>query len=113
MPASLVFLHTNFRDTYIERKPHETANDRNDRAIRTAALWYKDHLIGSEIQIVLLTNDKENLSKAKADGLQAYTGIVFNRFILLQCMLLAVIDFHCCILRKFSQMYYGMCAHED
>ena len=62
------------------------------------------------MQIVLLTNDKENLIKAKADGLQAYTGIVFNRF---KTMLLAVINFHCCIQRKFSQIYYGMYAHED
>ena len=69
------------RDTYIERKPGETANDRNDRAIRTAAQWYKKHLelnqdqnTEDKVQLVLLTNDRENANKAKDAGITTYTG---------------------------------------
>ncbi len=69
------------RDTYIERQPGETANDRNDRAIRTAALWYKKHLALSQepdnpdaVQVVLLTNDRENANKAKDLGITTFTG---------------------------------------
>ena len=71
------------RDTYVERQPGETANDRNDRAIRTAALWYKKHLelnqeVGdlNTVQVVLLTNDRENANKAKDLGIATHTGII-------------------------------------
>ena len=69
------------RDTYVERQPGETANDRNDRAIRTATQWYKKNLelnqeLSNEdgVQVVLLTNDRENASKAKNLGITTYTG---------------------------------------
>lgn len=62
-----------YRDTYIEREPGESANDRNDRAIRVAAVWYEKHLKQSTdenaIRVVLLTDDKQNLEKARKDGI--------------------------------------------
>ena len=66
------------RDTYVERQPGESANDRNDRAIRTATQWYKKNLeldTKDKVQVVLLTNDRENASKAKNLGITTYTGI--------------------------------------
>ena len=47
----------------------ETANDRNDRAIRVAAQWYMQQVPGKEI--VLLTADADNLAKAAAMGIKA------------------------------------------
>ena len=64
----------------MEREPGETANDRNDRAIRTAALWYQHHLDAEvkgqhgRVRVVLLTNDKANREKAVEEGIVAYTG---------------------------------------
>lgn len=58
----------------MEREPGESANDRNDRAIRTASAWYERHLhankeVDRKIHIVLLTDDKKNLEKARAEGI--------------------------------------------
>lgn len=63
-----------YRDTYVERQPGETANDRNDRAIRVATAWYESHLKKSsenpnQIRVILLTDDKQNLEKARAEGI--------------------------------------------
>ena len=66
-----VFINEHHKDTYIERNRGETANDRNDRAIRTAAKWYKDHLKPLQIGIVLITDDAENRRKAQEIHLQA------------------------------------------
>ena len=69
------------RDTYIERDAGESSNDRNDRAIRTAAKWYQDHLLacdedgtGDKMKVVLLTNDMDNRNKATAAGITTFTG---------------------------------------
>lgn len=69
-----------FSDTYIERLPKESSNDRNDRAIRLAATWYQNHLKksakergGDRIKIVLLTDDAENRRKAKEEKISAYS----------------------------------------
>ena len=35
-----VFVNEHHAETYVERRPGESANDRNDRAIRRAAAWY-------------------------------------------------------------------------
>lgn len=69
---------SNFRDTYVERQPGESANDRNDRAIRVATAWYENHLNKKcenerKVRIILLTDDKGNLEKAQADGLLCST----------------------------------------
>lgn len=66
-----IFYIIYFRDTYIEREPGETKNDRNDRAIRTAVKWYDNHLNCDDyhIQIVLLTDDVQNRKHAAEDGI--------------------------------------------
>lgn len=66
-------------ETHVRRGSDETINDRNDRAVRTAAKWYSDHL--SEVNknqqgltipaIVVITDDKENSRKAKQEGVTA------------------------------------------
>ena len=65
-----------FRDTYVERVAGETANDRNDRAIRVATRWYEEHLKKSykydeaePIRVVLLTDDSKNREKARQENL--------------------------------------------
>jgi exosome complex exonuclease DIS3/RRP44 len=65
-----VFCNEFHRDTYTARAPGESPNDRNDRAIRMAASWYKAQL-GEAVQVLLLTNDADNLRKAQAEGLAA------------------------------------------
>lgn len=65
------------RETFIEREPGETANDRNDRAIRVAAKWYSQHLKSPEsgedgLRVVLLTNDQGNKQKAEESSLLVY-----------------------------------------
>ena len=40
--------------------PGESANDRNDRAIRTACAWYVKHLKKHNIDTILLSNDADN-----------------------------------------------------
>jgi hypothetical protein len=49
----------------------ETPNDRNDRAIRVAAKWYTARLPSKEI--ILLTSDADNRSKALESGVKAMT----------------------------------------
>eukprot|EP00242_Pyramimonas_sp_CCMP2087_P000596 CAMPEP_0198233138 /NCGR_PEP_ID=MMETSP1445-20131203/116087_1 /TAXON_ID=36898 /ORGANISM="Pyramimonas sp., Strain CCMP2087" /LENGTH=328 /DNA_ID=CAMNT_0043913827 /DNA_START=141 /DNA_END=1123 /DNA_ORIENTATION=- len=70
-----VFANEYHEETYTERSPNESPNDRNDRAIRTCALWYQKHL--PHIKLVLVTNDKANMNKALEAGLKAQTAIVF------------------------------------
>jgi exosome complex exonuclease DIS3/RRP44 len=67
-------------ETYVEREPGETINDRNDRAVRRAAKWYEEHLKQATRggrkatpSIVVLSDDKENLQKAKEEGVTATT----------------------------------------
>lgn len=51
----------------------ETPNDRNDRAIRTAVKWYSGHLKQGprSLQVLLLSDDAENVKRAQADGIAA------------------------------------------
>lgn len=63
------------------RETGETINDRNDRAVRRAVKWYREHLLQSSKAvrgrakkaptIVMLSNDKENLRKARESNLDA------------------------------------------
>ncbi|OMH85318.1 Exosome complex exonuclease RRP44 [Zancudomyces culisetae] len=64
-----VFSNEHSRDTYIDRNAGESANDRNDRAIRTACLWYQQH-VPSDVEIVLITEDKENARLAREAGIE-------------------------------------------
>nr|CAD7602941.1 unnamed protein product [Timema genevievae] len=75
------------RCTYIERKPGEKVNDRNDRAIRVAAAWYESHLATSQpgdkkdslnVRVILITDDYANKAKAESEGLKAATS-EFNK----------------------------------
>ncbi|KAI5629114.1 exosome complex exonuclease RRP44 [Silurus asotus] len=70
------FTNEHHRETFVEREQGESANDRNDRAIRVAAKWYTEHLSkspsGSEPKVVLLTNDRANKEKAEQIGVIAY-----------------------------------------
>jgi exosome complex exonuclease DIS3/RRP44 len=64
-------------ETYVTRNQGESINDRNDRAIRRAATWYQEHLNASSRKkskipaIVIISDDRDNLAKASADGLTA------------------------------------------
>ncbi|KAH8278565.1 hypothetical protein KR018_005241 [Drosophila ironensis] len=76
-----VFVNEHHKETYAEREPDETANDRNDRAIRKATQWYDQHMQASQspkelqrtgqaaTRVILLTDDAGNRSKAEAEGL--------------------------------------------
>ncbi|KKA29129.1 hypothetical protein TD95_002343 [Thielaviopsis punctulata] len=66
-----VFFNDFRLETYVVRREDESINDRNDRAVRQAALWYNEHLAkargGSKVpQTLLLTNDRDCLQKARA-----------------------------------------------
>ncbi|EFC50676.1 exosome complex exonuclease RRP44 [Naegleria gruberi] len=68
-----VFSNEHHRETYVgERQISESMNDRNDKAIRVTALWYMRKLAESK-PIYLLTNDKENLRKAREMEITAKT----------------------------------------
>lgn len=69
--------HNEFHsETYTTRQENETINDRNDRAIRHAAVWYKDHLAkatrgtkNTAPEILLLSDDRANREFAKREGI--------------------------------------------
>ena len=54
------------------RRDNESTNDRNDRAIRQVCQYYDSHS-GGRVRAVLLTDDKENLGRAREEGLAAAT----------------------------------------
>lgn len=63
-----VVFHNEFSEnTFVERLPNETVNDRNDRAIRKTCQWYTEHLKEHNIQIVLVSNDRLNREAASQD----------------------------------------------
>ncbi|XP_063241362.1 exosome complex exonuclease RRP44 isoform X2 [Bacillus rossius redtenbacheri] len=76
-----IFVNEHHRDTYVERRPGETVNDRNDRAIRVAAAWYESHLAGpgERVRAVLLTDDAGNKERAVAEGLTVCTVVEYVR----------------------------------
>ncbi|KAK6511852.1 exosome catalytic subunit dis3 [Arthrobotrys musiformis] len=71
--------HNEFRqETHVKRGQEESINDRNDRAIRVACKWYREHIEQAAASsgarapaVVMLSNDKANLAKAKGEGLDA------------------------------------------
>ena len=75
-----VFFNEFRLETHVLRDSGETINDRNDRAVRRAVKWYGEHL-QQAVQvsknsspcpaIVMLSDDRENLRKAKTDKLAA------------------------------------------
>ena len=73
-----VFSNEHRKETFVDRREGESANDRNDRAIRTCVQWYNEHLIAGFApseppRVVLLTNDRANKQKATASGITALT----------------------------------------
>ncbi|KAJ1971918.1 exosome catalytic subunit dis3 [Dimargaris xerosporica] len=67
-----VFSNEHHRETYVERLKDESPNDRNDRAIRRAVQWYKQHLgsanrFPTPIEVVMLTDDADNRRRADQD----------------------------------------------
>lgn len=75
-----VFFNDFRLETYVTRDQGESINDRNDRAVRKAVQWYSSHL-EEEVQgrkksarcpsVVMISDDRDNLRKAKADGIPA------------------------------------------
>lgn len=78
-----VFFNEFRQETYVPRDAGETINDRNDRAVRKAVEWYNQHLkeavkakskLATRIPtVVMITDDRENLQKAKSEGVPAMT----------------------------------------
>lgn len=75
-----VFFNEFRLETYVVRESGESINDRNDRAVRQSVKWYRDHLQKAATKagrsrkapsILMLSDDKENLRKAKAENLDA------------------------------------------
>jgi len=75
-----VFFNDFRLETYINREQGETINDRNDRAVRRAVSWYGEHLLQAVNYskpakqcpiMIMLSDDKDNLRKAKAEKLSA------------------------------------------
>ncbi|KAJ1646715.1 exosome catalytic subunit dis3 [Coemansia asiatica] len=66
-----VFSNEHHRETFVDRLASESPNDRNDRAIRVATKWLTAHLQDAGIKPVMVTNDEDNLRKARADGISA------------------------------------------
>ena len=77
LPSKHFFVLANehLKDTFVERVAGESPNDHNDRAIRTAALWLQGHVTKTTglavVKVILLSEDAENVRKAKGAGLQA------------------------------------------
>jgi len=71
-----VFFNEFRLETYTVREQGESINDRNDRAIRRATKWYEEHLKQAtrgkkSPSIVMLSDDRANLEKAKAENVSA------------------------------------------
>lgn len=76
--------HNEFRrDTHVRRRPGESSNDRNDRAVRAACAWYRAHLAAATAAaaarcpaVVMLSDDRDNLRRARAEGIACSNGTV-------------------------------------
>ncbi|EFX01838.1 exosome complex exonuclease exoribonuclease [Grosmannia clavigera kw1407] len=73
-----VFFNEFRLETHVGREAGESINDRNDRAVRRATRWYSDHVAEAAAKsrqtapaVVMISNDRGNLEKARAEGLVA------------------------------------------
>ncbi|KAK0549055.1 exosome catalytic subunit dis3 [Tilletia horrida] len=74
-----VFWNEFHAQTITQARPGESPNDQNDRAIRLATSWYRSHLFPTlaacsnsvPLEVILLSDDAENVRKAKDSGLPA------------------------------------------
>ncbi|KAJ4361640.1 exosome catalytic subunit dis3 [Ascochyta clinopodiicola] len=78
-----VFFNEFRQETHIPRDQGESINDRNDRAVRRAVQWYNQHITEAVTArskkqkrvptIVMITDDRDNLRKAKAESVPGMT----------------------------------------
>ncbi|EMR63604.1 putative mitotic control protein dis3 protein [Eutypa lata UCREL1] len=73
-----VFFNEFRLETHVTREKDESINDRNDRAVRQAVKWYNEHLALAKGKkklpiVVMLTDDRGNIEKAKTEGVPATT----------------------------------------
>ena len=72
-----VFINEHRKETYIERLPGESPNDRNDRAIRVACKWYKEHLQEASdtkgLDVVMVTDDVKNRQLGNEEGVKSFS----------------------------------------
>ncbi len=74
-----VFYNDFGRETAVLQHEDESPNDRNDRAIRTAAKWYRTHLMAStgpahrqsNLDVLLISDDQDNVQRALNDDIRA------------------------------------------
>ncbi|KAK4212510.1 hypothetical protein QBC37DRAFT_287935 [Rhypophila decipiens] len=70
-----VFFNEFRLETHVARLEGESVNDRNDRAVRKATKWYSEHLARTKAKkvpaVVMLSNDRDNLRKARDEGIPA------------------------------------------
>jgi len=78
-----VFFNEFRQETHVPRNAGESINDRNDRAVRKAVEWYNQHIsqavkLRSKMQtrvpsVVMITDDRDCLRKAKAENIPSNT----------------------------------------
>ncbi|KAJ4326086.1 exosome catalytic subunit dis3 [Neodidymelliopsis sp. IMI 364377] len=78
-----VFFNEFRQETHIARDQGETINDRNDRAVRRAVQWYNEHITEAVAArskkqkriptVLMITDDRDNLRKAKAENVPGMT----------------------------------------
>ena len=78
-----VFFNEFRQETHIPRDQGESINDRNDRAVRRAVQWYNQHLTEAVAArskkqqrvptVVMITDDRDNLRKAKKENVPGTT----------------------------------------
>ncbi|GLI66006.1 hypothetical protein VaNZ11_009617 [Volvox africanus] len=74
-----VFANENHRNTHVTAEEGESPNDRNDRALRVATMWYSERIPQDKVPVILLTNDVANRAAALADGLCAMGVMAYCR----------------------------------
>ncbi|KAF2706831.1 RNB-domain-containing protein [Pleomassaria siparia CBS 279.74] len=78
-----VFFNEFRQETHVVRDAGETINDRNDRAVRKAVQWYSQHIkdavaarskLSKRVpSVVMISDDRDNLRKARLEGIAAHT----------------------------------------
>ncbi|KAJ4986891.1 RNB domain-containing protein [Stagonosporopsis vannaccii] len=78
-----VFFNEFRQETHVPRDQGESINDRNDRAVRQAVQWYNEHITEAVAArnkkqkriptVVMITDDRDNLRKAKAESVPGMT----------------------------------------
>ena len=77
-----VFSNEHHGETYVEDVAGESANDRNDRAIRAAAAFYRRAIPVSACErVTLVTNDRANARKAREEGIDVMNVLDWMRTI--------------------------------